>query len=431
MSMDYNIEDEGIESIVSYGSWNQGFFNKLCALVFALAPILQHYIGIIQNAGFTVLILISPILVLKFLAKISGNGINKECLVAILPLILFELYTVVVHGVVASRLFYVLFLILLFLSIASGCVNISYFIRYAVIVAIMATIAVLAEYVSHYVLHRDLDLKFLEYLVKDDTIWDRNAEAIEGLDVSAYFFRPSGFFLEPSHFFLYSFPLIGVCLLSPERNRKSMRAAIFISLGVILSTSGMGIACVIGLWLVYFVLKNNDFGIKGALARFFSARTILIGAVAIVILFVAYLFVPFFQSSVDRIFTNDDHSAIDGRVRLASSFAKSISGQAIYFGTPGITRGLEFNLSGFYATYFKWGIVGLFFTYWFYIQGIFKLKGAYFWISLIIVVISYYTAHTHGTFYMLYYILFLMSGYYDRSMEKYQFEIEPNQFESD
>ncbi|MBQ6307305.1 MAG: hypothetical protein IJK78_12135 [Bacteroidales bacterium] len=429
--MDYNIEDEGIESIVSYGSWNQGFFNKLCALVFALAPILQHYIGIIQNAGFTVLILISPILVLKFLAKISGNGINKECLVAILPLILFELYTVVVHGVVASRLFYVLFLILLFLSIASGCVNISYFIRYAVIVAIMATIAVLAEYVSHYVLHRDLDLKFLEYLVKDDTIWDRNAEAIEGLDVSAYFFRPSGFFLEPSHFFLYSFPLIGVCLLSPERNRKSMRAAIFISLGVILSTSGMGIACVIGLWLVYFVLKNNDFGIKGALARFFSARTILIGAVAIVILFVAYLFVPFFQSSVDRIFTNDDHSAIDGRVRLASSFAKSISGQAIYFGTPGITRGLEFNLSGFYATYFKWGIVGLFFTYWFYIQGIFKLKGAYFWISLIIVVISYYTAHTHGTFYMLYYILFLMSGYYDRSMEKYQFEIEPNQFESD
>ncbi len=192
--MDNNIEDEGIGSLASYGTWNEGFFNKLCALVFALAPILQHYIGIIQNAGFTVLILISPILILKFLAKISGDGINKECLVAILPLILFELYTVVVHGVVASRLFYVVFLILLFLSITSGCVNISYFIKYAAIVAIMATIAVLAEYVSHYVLHRDLDLKFLEYLVKDDTIWDRNAEAIEGLDVSAYFFRPSGFF---------------------------------------------------------------------------------------------------------------------------------------------------------------------------------------------------------------------------------------------
>ena len=108
MSMDYNIGDEKIESVISYGSWNEGFFNKLCALVFALAPILQHYIGIIQNAGFTVLILISPILILKFLVKISGNGINKECLVAIFPLILFELYTVVVHGVDASRLFYVL-----------------------------------------------------------------------------------------------------------------------------------------------------------------------------------------------------------------------------------------------------------------------------------------------------------------------------------
>lgn len=432
MSMDYNIEDEGIESIVSYGSWNEGFFNKLCALVFALAPILQHYIGVIQNAGFTVLVLISPILILKLLMKVSKSGINAECLVAILPLILFEFYTVVVHGFDASRLFYVLFLLLLYLSIASGCVNISYFVKYAVVIATLATVAILVEYFTHYVLHRNLDLKFLEYLVRDNTIWDKNAEAKEGLDISAYFFRPSGFFLEPSHFFLYSFPLIGVCLLSPERNRKSMRAAIFISLGVILSTSGMGIACVIGLWLVYFVLKNNDFGIKGALARFFSARTILIGAVAIVILFVAYLFVPFFQSSVDRIFTNDDHSAIDGRVRLASYFAKSITGRARFFGTPGITRDLEFNLSGFYATYFKWGIVGLIFTYWFYIQGIFKLKGAYFWISLIIVVISYYTAHTHGTFYMLYYILFLMNGYFDRSMGKYQFEpneLEPDEFE--
>lgn len=434
MSMDYNIGDEKIESVISYGSWNEGFFNKLCALVFALAPILQHYIGIIQNAGFTVLILISPILILKFLVKISGNGINKECLVAIFPLILFELYTVVVHGVDASRLFYVLFLILLFLCIASGCVNISYFFKYAVVIAILATIAVFVEYVFHYVLHRDLDLKFLEYLVRDDTIWDKNAEAIEGLDVSAYFFRPSGFFLEPSHFFLYSFPLIGVCLLSPERNRKSMRAAILISIGLVLTTSGMGIASVIVLWLVYFILKNNEFNIKGAFTKFFSARTILIGMVSIILLFVAYRFIPFFHSSIERIFTNDDHSAIDGRVRLASSFAKTISGRAKYFGTPGITRGLDFNLSGFYATYFKWGIVGLVFTYWFYIQGIFKLKGAYFWISLIIVIISYYTAHTHGTFYMLYYILFLMSGYFERSMEKYQFEpdsLEPDILESD
>ena len=64
-----------------------------------------------------------------------------------------------------------------------------------------------------------------------------------------------------------------------------MRAAIFISIGVILSTSGMGIACVIGLWLVYFILKNNDFGIKEALVRFFTARTILIGVAAVVLLF--------------------------------------------------------------------------------------------------------------------------------------------------
>ena len=425
MTVNTHINKQKWWSIVSYGKGNNTFFDKLCALVFALVPILQHYIGIVQNAGYSLLLLISPYLALKLLKRISKGSINSRIIVTVFPLILFELYTVFIHGFQLSRFFYVLFLIFLFLSIASGCVNISYFYKYATYIAIFATVVVVVQYITHYVFHRNIDLRFLEYLVRDDTIWDRTAEAIAGLDVSSYFYRPSGFFLEPSHFFLYTFPLIGVLLLTPNINRQRKKVALFLSLGILLTTSGMGIGVVTLFWTIYYMLKNNTNGIKGVLAKFFSTRSFLILIAIVAVVFVAYLFVPVIHSSIDRIITENDNNAIDGRVRLAKSFAQTISGRAVFIGTPGITSDMDFNLSGFYATFFKWGIVGLFFTYWFYIQGLFKLKGPFFWISLVIVVISYFTAHTHGTFYMLYFILFLMNGYYERSRVKFQPVSEP------
>ena len=181
----------------------------------------------------------------------------------------------------------------------------------------------------------------------------------------------------------------------------------------------MGIGCVVALWTIYFILKNNNYDIKGILKKLITVRTVLVVVAVLVVLILAYMFVPVFHASMARIFeASENQSAIDGRVRLASNFAKRISGRAYYFGTKGITNDLEFNLSGYYATFFKWGVVGLILTYWYYIQGIFKLHGVYFWISLIIVIISYFTAHTHGTFYMLYFMVFLMNGYYERSKLK-------------
>ena len=84
------------------------------------------------------------------------------------------------------------------------------------------------------------------------------------------------------------------------------------------------------------------------------------------------------------------------------------------FGTAGVNADLDFSTSGFYATYIRWGIFGLIFSYWFYIQGLFKLKGAYFWFSALMLLLSFFTAHTHGTFYMVYFVTVLMNGYYER-----------------
>jgi len=78
---------------------------------------------------------------------------------------------------------------------------------------------------------------------------------------SSAFYRPSAFFLEPSHFAVYCIPVIVTTLFSRTGDEKRERQiALFISTGVLLSTSGMGIGVVIICWAFYLLFI---FGRKG------------------------------------------------------------------------------------------------------------------------------------------------------------------------
>ena len=414
------------QKLMIYGSENTTFGDKVCALVLALAPLLQHYKGIVQNAGFTVLLLITPILFLRTYYKLKVGLVNKKCFYAIIPLILFYFYTILIRDFNVMRLGYVLLLSWIFICVSNGSINISYFFKCATKIAILATIAIIIQFIAHNILGRTIDFRPLSLLVTQQNIWVRNSV---NFGVAGYMFRPSGFFLEPSHFFLYSFPIITVLLLSVNRDKTNLRTALFISLGLLLTTSGMGIAVLAGLWTLYFLVykKANDYTLNNIL-KIISVRSVVIVLLLIIVFFFAYQSIPFIQSAVDRVFYEDEtNNAIEGRVRLVKDYVSSITGRAVWFGTPiSELDDLDFNIPGFFATYIKWGIFGLLFSYWFYLQGLFKLKGPYFWLTLIIVVISYFTAHTHGTFYMLFFVMFLMNGYYESSISS---SIEKSSFD--
>ena len=404
------------QDLIFYGNENNAFGDKICALILALAPLLQHYKGLVENAGFTVLLLITPVLFLHTVNKLNIGLHNRKCLFAIIPLVIFFFYTILVRDFNAMKLGYVLLMVWIFMCVSNGSINISYFFKYATRIAMLATIAIFFQYIAQNFFGKMIELRPLSYLVSQDVIWVRNAETIRDV---GYISRPSGFFLEPSHFFLYTFPIITILLLSTKKDKKRFRTALFLSLGLLFSTSGMGVAFVLGIWLLYYALyrKSSD-GDKVRMKDLFTVNNVILLLFFGLVVLLAYRLIPFFQHSIDRIFTEEETTnAIDGRVRLARNYVRHISGRAVWFGTPNVIDELDFNLSGFFATYIKWGVFGLIFSYWFYIQGIFKLKGPYFWLSMIIVVISYYTAHTHGTFYMLYYLIFLMNGYYEASLE--------------
>jgi hypothetical protein len=75
---------------------------------------------------------------------------------------------------------------------------------------------------------------------------------------------------------------------------------------------------------------------------------------------------------------------------------------------------VEFHMTGFNATMYKFGIVGTLLSYAFYIGCLRHLKGKYFWLAVLLIGLSFFTPHTHGTFYMLFFIVFLIDGYHEK-----------------
>lgn len=380
------------------------FIDRISAFLIAVSPILQHYKGLYENAGFTVLIVAILFLLLRFFK----NGGRIQVKAEIVPLILFEFYTFLMRNWSISRLLYVGFFVILFLLISDGYVNFSYIFRYALGICLIAVILLYAQYIAHYLLGYNLNLRPLNLLVSQDVIWVRHANS----GGTSSLFRRAAFFLEPSHMFLYMFPVLAILLLSPGVNQKRIRISIILTSGLILSTSGFGIVASVLLWVVYFAFsrpeQNNKNPDSPTVKKTFPISLILAPILIILLVVILYFTIPFVQQSINRLL---DSTAFDGRTRLARNYVNNISGIDVLIGRAGLTSEIDFNLPGFYATYVKWGIIGLILTYWYYVQGLFKLKNAYFWITLIICVISFFTAHTHGTFYMMYYVVYLSMGY--------------------
>ena len=400
-----------IEDLASLGDNNSsfiGFIGQFCAFFLAVSPILQHYKGPIATAGFTVLVVLFPFILLSLLIKLRTFKIKY--MGAILPLIVFYLYKVFAHGTTFFEFAHAAVMIVYFIAMANGCINVKYFIKIAFVVAALATIFVILQDICFYILGFYLKLIPASLLLPESDRWLLTAN--NGVGLSG-FYRPSAFFLEPSHMFLYLFPLLCIFLLAPDMKSWRLKKALLITLGLFLSGSGMGISVSTGLWMLYgsfYRGKDNKFRIM----KLFTPINIFFVVAIPFLLVILYFNVSFFNQSINRIFginiTGSD--AISGRVRLAYALVGTLTGPQLWFGLTGSASEIEFNLSGFFATMYKFGITGVLLSYIFYVKSLFKLKEQYFWLSFIIILISFFTAHTHGTFYMLFYIIILLEGYH-------------------
>lgn len=167
--------------------------------------------------------------------------------------------------------------------------------------------------------------------------------------------RPTSFFLEPGHFFDYIMLLL-IMLLFRKTNQRIIDIifAIFVSIGLVLSTSGQAILFVIFIWIYFFftVFKRRT------ISNILKAISLIL---IIAVLLSQYSVIYFFQNNLERIL---NLSAVGGNAVVARSegfrafFALPFLNKLVgvgYANTPNyFFSSMSFNL-------YTLGIVSIFF----------------------------------------------------------------------
>ena len=489
MSKGYVAVVNKLTNYPTFGSNNTNIVDMLVSLLLAISPLLQHYKGIGVNAGFLVLIVCLPYIGLKLLFRL--RNLPWKNIWVVLPLVLFQIFRVIAHGTTFTELAHATVLCGYFVAIALGGINLKYVARAAYLVAMAAGIGIIVQSICYYLFGFHLQLVATSLLLEESHIWVKLAETgiIGVTGTPSAFYRPSAFFLEPSHMFLYFVPNLFLLLLTPEMNWTKRISAVIVSAGLLLSTSGMGIAFVVGAWLLQLGFSNG----KENLLRFtklFTKQNILRCIAFVLIFAVIALILPFLRYGILRVFigsqavnemimaeknptvqtepiqqtepsvqteqteqtnptapttvapsapteesaptesteipeenptqpTNPGSTAISGRTERAISLIRyRMSGSQYLVGVSDSVEHIEFNLPGFFNTLYRYGIIGTLLSYLFYLCCAAFGKCASRWTAIIILGISLVSAHTHGTFYMLFYVLILIDGIVSKSAEK-------------
>ena len=306
-----------------FSKWYCFTLDKLVALVFALIPFTSHYIvpGVGSNLAFASSVCV---VFLYFIYRlIPYYRDNPACISSSIaaPIIVTMLCYCTLHQVlhppkavyttipsIAAIVFHFLIMLVCVSVFAHDKVRLHYF-CYVEMIAVLMTFVVLAQHLLYIgagttiTTDRSFLFPFKEFF---------NSGMVETLNGSKMIigglFRPSAFFIEPAHY--SQFCLIGLTVSLANNEELLNKKAIIISLGIILTTSGLGIVTTFAIWTVKMVVNG-----KGL-----TRSTIIylcVGLIAIILaLIVLYAISNSFRMALARITTSsvDHKSALEGRL---------------------------------------------------------------------------------------------------------------------
>lgn len=383
----------------------------IAAILLAMCPLVQYYEGPVYNMAITVLVLLVPYLGLRILSKLKGFKISTVSLV--LVMVVYQLLRIVNHGTTVTEFGQSGVFIIYLIALAMGCVDVKTLAKTGKWISVTAAACLIVQYVTFYLLGFHLQMVPTSALLPMAEQWALGAKTgLAGITGRMNdFYRPSAFFLEPSHVFLYMFPHLLIVLFSYKGNRRDWLPAIMITLGLVLCTSAMGIAAAAGSWGLFLIIyheKKKTFSIRNV----FRPRSLIILVLFMAFAVALFFTVPSIRRSVTRIFTTKTGStAISGRIAKALELLKTFTPAQWLLGVSDNTHGITFNIPGLVDVIYRHGLIGMVLSYEFYLKGMIKLKLPYFLVCAAIVVTSLFSAHTHSTVGMLYYIFILVCGY--------------------
>lgn len=377
----------------------------------AICPILQHYKGIFSNPSMEIYVVLSVVMIYRLIQK------NRIFLKPIIPLFIYGVYASFIHGFSVMNFLREMLQIVIYLAILNECIQVKDLMKVCTFIAKFATCILMVQYVSYYVLGRHLQLVPTGLLLDRAEQWIMLAKTgiidVNGNVMS--FYRPSAIFLEPSHFAIYCIPVLFYNLFS-DRD-KHIGGSVFISLGVLMSTSGIGLVALVAIWSLYVVfIKFNIFGeIEFKIKNMFRSKSLLFICGGIAAFCVLFFAVGSFRQSVLRIFVSSagEKTAIQGRTSTGIRALALLKGKQNLIGVGDSISVVDWNMSGFFLTFFVYGLIGVILFYAFYVIGLKKLKGISFWMSIIIIGLSIFTVHMYAAYYKMYYTFIVIAGYID------------------
>lgn len=347
---------------------------NLYTYAIALLPIIMVYnVPVIDMSFGTVLLLLFLPYTLLCIIK-RPNRLSRG--IVLIVVILYIYFIVRSQGDIKTILLYIAGCVHL-CGFAAGSVDVNR-LRLAVEkIAVISFFCVLLQVISHYLLGRNISFAIFSALQRD-------YKAIYYEQVSRFsLYRPAGPFLEPAMLSEYCIFSLISCLFPAEGNVKTTRA-VLITVGMILTTSGIGIAFSALVYGWYFFFKRE------ALRKW--ARKIFSGAVLVAVAIVVLSRFSFFNAAMARVFNNfEGYNALVGRTWRWSQAINPMKGQLLWFGY-GATEDFPHYLTGVPDTIYRCGLIAVILEFILLIKLILKKNNTFVRLSGIVFLSLFFVA---------------------------------------
>lgn len=298
------------------------------ALFISVLPVLMMYKVPLAGIGVsTAMIIISFFYAAAVIFyDILKNQWKLRIAKIVIPFVLYLVYVVIKSAGDTVNMIQTMLIIIHIVAFSTGAVNIECLKRNIIRIALLAAVLTMIQTVLHYLLGVHLPCIAPNFCL--DSLQYYRSFILTGFQETSSLYRPSAFFLEPSHLTQYSFVALLLCLF---HGKKQYAAAVCISLGMVATTSGMGIMLVGGIWClsVWDMIRKSE--ASGRMIKFSGCLLGMLTAVCILYQF------EFFRSALQRIFSpvqysQSNYNAIWGRTLHWNTYISPMGGKDLLLG---------------------------------------------------------------------------------------------------
>lgn len=333
--------------------------SKGYALLLALLPVIMMYrvpgIGMgVSTVLIAVSMLYAGVVLLVNFGKIDWR--------VILPIVVYFVY-VLTKSDVQNMLLCVAIIVHL-MAISTGAVDSAFSRKVIETVSMIAAIGIILQVFMYYVGGVHIRMINPNMILDSMDVYENAIRT--GYSQLDRMYRPSAFFLEPSHFSTYCVIGLGSLLFKKKVDYKK---ALLVTVGILLTTSGMGFVLVFAMWAWWFLTRNERVRLSNRIIKFVPLIVLLLVAVFVLAQ------TSYFGSIIRRFLGTSEggYNAIWGRTLWWEQYFGELSTNDLVFG-QGIGALPEVYFTGFMTQLYAYGSIGVGLLAWFLVNMLFKSR---------------------------------------------------------